>query len=55
MPFPCLGLAVGMVAEGLTPQDLEMKPEQLKIGHHKIRINHLTQAMPQFLGPARHY
>jgi len=52
MPFPCLGLAGGMAAEDLTPQDLEMKPEQLKIGPHKIKINHLNQAIPQFLGPA---
>ncbi len=51
MPFPNLDLAVAMVAEGIDPTALKLKPGQLRVGDRVIPVDGINQAMIGFWGP----
>lgn len=51
MPFPSLGLAVALVAEGVGPAAIKLDPGQLNVGEKKIPVDSLNRAMPNFWGP----
>lgn len=51
LPFPCLGLATYMVAENLSPYDIELSENTLKIGNKEIPIDFQNQVLLNFWGP----
>lgn len=52
VPFPSLGLAAAMEYEGLSPFDIELYPDSLKIGKNVIPLSKNNTAIPEFWGPS---
>ncbi len=53
LPFPSLGLATALQAEGLDPWAVQVKPGYIEIGSKKIPVDRDNKALPNFWGPGQ--
>jgi len=51
MPFPALGLAVGLAATNVSPGTLKLAKDMLSAGGQSIPVDRLNMALPGFWGP----